>query len=95
MIAPMTDDPAVLERKVAYLDRIRSMGQRERTTGLFASLVGVLIIVIARFRLPEMPLALWAGVAVVAIGWGLFILSVARRMLWIRAHPFDPNAPNG
>jgi len=87
------DDPVVLDRQVAYLDRIRAMGQRERTIGLFASLVGVLIIVIARFRLPDMPWVLWVGVAVVAAGWGLFILSVARRILWVRAHPFDPNAP--
>ena len=87
------DDPAVLDRQVAYLDRIRAMGQRERTIGLFASLVGVLIIVVARFRLTDQTWLLWVGVAVVAAGWGLFILSVARRILWVRAHPFDPNAP--
>ena len=89
------DDPAVLDRQVAYLDRIRSLGRRERMFGLVASLVGVLIIVVARFRLAGEPWALWGGVAVVTAGWGLFVVSVARRILWVRAHPFDPNASNG
>jgi hypothetical protein len=91
------DDPAVLERQVAYLDRIRTMGRRERTLGLVVSLIGVLIIVVARFRLAGEPWALWSGVAVVVAGWGLFIVSIGRRILWVRAHPFDPNAldPNG
>ena len=86
------DDPAVLDRQVAYLDMIRARGRRERSWGLIASLVGVLIVVVARFRLTGEPWALWGGLAVVAIGWGLFVVSVARRLLWVRAHPFDPNA---
>lgn len=93
----MIDDPAVLDRQVAYLDSLRARGRRERTWGLVASLIGVLIVVLARFRFQGDPWVLWAGLAVVAVGWGLFVLSVARRILWVRAHPFDPNAldPNG
>ena len=35
---------------------------------------------------------LWPGVAIVALGWGLFIYALVRRLTWVRAHPFDPNA---
>ena len=87
----MNDDPALLDRQVAYLDSIRALGRRERFLGLGASLIGVLIVILARFRLGGEPWALWGGVGVVAVGWSLFVYAVARRLIWVRAHPFDPN----
>ena len=54
----MIDDPAMLDRQIAYLDAIRARGRRERSLGLIASLVGVLIVVVARFRLSGAPWAL-------------------------------------
>ncbi len=85
------EDPALIERQSAYLDRIRALGRRERNLGYIACLVGVLMLVIARFRLAGQPLLLWSGVGVVAVGWGLFVYALAARLLWVRAHPFDPN----
>ena len=85
------EDPAVLERQVAYLDRLRALGRPQRTLGLVACLVGVVMVVIARFRLGGEPWALWAGAAVIAAGWGLFVYAVAVRVRFVRAHPFDPN----
>lgn len=90
----MIDDPAILDRQNAYLDAIRARGRRERSLGLIASLVGVLIVVVARFRLSGEPWALWGGLAIVAAGWGLFVVSVARRLIYVRTHPFDPNSPH-
>jgi len=88
----MHDDPALIARQSAYLDHVRELGRRERTIGLMASLIGVLILAIARLRLAGEPWALWTGVAIIAFGWAAFVYSVARRILWVRAHPFDPNA---
>jgi hypothetical protein len=85
------DDPAVLERQVAYLDRLRALGRPQRNLGYVVCLVGVLMVVIARFRLGGEPWALWGGVGIIAAGWGLFIYAVAARLRFVRAHPFDPN----
>ena len=85
------EDPALLERQHAYLDQIRALGRRERNLGFIACLVGVLVVVVARFRFAGEPWLLWGGAAVVALGWGLFVYALARRLTWVRAHPFDPN----
>ena len=87
----MNDDPALIDRKSAYLDSIRALGRRERSLGLIACLAGVLIMVVGRFRLAGEPWLVWGGAAVVAVGWALFVYAFARRLLWVRAHPFDPN----
>ncbi|HEY2706634.1 MAG TPA: hypothetical protein VGI95_01160 [Caulobacteraceae bacterium] len=88
----MIDDPAHLDRQSAYLEQIRQLGRPQRFAGFIACLVGVVVLVVARFRLGSTPWVLWPGAAIVAVGWGLFIYAVARRLLWIRAHPFDSNA---
>jgi hypothetical protein len=87
----MNDDAARIDRQSAYLDRIRSLGRPARTAGFVACALGVAMMVLARYRLGGAPWLLWPGVAVVALGWGLFIYALARRLIWVRAHPFDPN----
>ena len=87
----MIDDAALLERQHAYLDHVRALGRRERNLGYVACLVGVMMVVIARFRLSGEPWLLWGGGAMVAAGWGLFVYAIARRLIWVRAHPFDSN----
>ncbi|HEY3799604.1 MAG TPA: hypothetical protein VGL58_14725 [Caulobacteraceae bacterium] len=86
----MTDDAAQLARQSAYLDGIRALGRRTRLAGFVLSALGVLMVIAARYRV-DSPQLLWGGVAVVAAGWGCFIYAVARRITWVRAHPFDPN----
>ena len=88
----MMDDPATLDRQSAYLEQIRSMGRPQRFAGFVACLVGVAMMVLARYKLGGAPWLLWPGVAIVAIGWMLFIYALVRRLTWVRAHPFDPNA---
>jgi hypothetical protein len=88
----VNDDPATLERQSAYLDRVRSLGRPQRLAGFFACAAGVAMMVLARYRLGGAPWVLWPGVAIVTLGWILFIYAIARRLIWVRAHPFDPNA---
>ena len=85
----MTQDRAVPDRQSAYLETIRRMGRPQRNLGFIVCLLGVMMLVIARFRLAGAPWLLWGGVAVIAVGWGLFAYAVAARLLYVRAHPFD------
>jgi uncharacterized membrane protein len=87
----VSEEAALADRQSAYLDAMRAQGRPERLAGFIACLVGVLVLVIARFRLGGQPWLLWTGVGVVAIGWALFIYALARRLTWVRAHPFNPN----
>jgi uncharacterized membrane protein len=89
------DDPAQLDRQTAYLEHVRSLGRPARFAGFVACALGVAMMVLARYRLGGAPWVLWSGVAVIALGWGLFIYALARRLTWVRAHPFDSNPPSG
>jgi hypothetical protein len=88
----MMDDAASLDQQSAYLERIRALGRPQRFAGFVACLVGVMMMVLARFKLDNAPWLLWPGVALVALGWILFIYALVRRLAWVRNHPFDPNA---
>jgi len=67
--------------------------ERIHKAGRIACLLGVLVLVFGRFKLGGPPWMLWTGVAVIGVGWGLFVYALVRRLHWIRTHPFDPNAP--
>lgn len=86
----MNDEAALIERQTAHLAALRAQGKGERTGGFIACLVGLVIMVVAHNRLGGAPWILWTGVAVVALGWALFVASIARRLIWVRRHPFDP-----
>jgi hypothetical protein len=88
----MIDDAASLDRQSAYLEQIRTLGRPQRFAGFIACALGVAMMALARFKLDNAPWLLWPGVAVVALGWILFIYALVRRLTWVRAHPFDPNA---
>jgi hypothetical protein len=86
-----SDEVQHLDRQSAYLDAVRAIGRPARVAGLICCLLGVLILVVGRYKFGGMPWLLWGGAAVVAAGWALFIYAVARRLFWIRSHPFDSN----
>jgi hypothetical protein len=86
------DDPELLAKQSAYIDKIRGLYKRERNAGFVFCLVGVLGLVLVRFRLEAPPWALWAPLGIVALGWALFAWSIYKRTAWVRAHPFDPDA---
>ena len=88
----MIDDPETLTRQAAYIDGIRGLYRRERTLGFVACLAGVMILAWSRLRFDAPPWAMWAGLAIIAAGWILFVYVLVRRSAWVRAHPFDPEA---
>lgn len=85
----MTDEARQLERRCDYIDTVRGLYRRERNAGFVASLLGVLMLVWARFSVGVSPAVLWAGLAVIAVGWALFAYSIFKRLAWVRAHPMD------
>jgi high-affinity Fe2+/Pb2+ permease len=89
----VSEDPAELARQVAYLETMRGQGRQARLAGFIACLLGVLILVLGRFRLGGAPWLLWTGVTVVGAGWSLFIYALVRRLRWARSHPY-PSAAN-
>ena len=32
------------------------------------------------------PWLVWGGISVIGLGWALLIISLARRLIWLRAH---------
>jgi hypothetical protein len=90
-MSDMAGETAALERQSSWIDQMRAQGRRERTLGLIACLAGVMILIIGRFRLGGPIWMLWTGSAVVALGWGLFVYALVRRLNWVRAHPFESN----
>jgi hypothetical protein len=90
----MIDDPAELDRRTAYLETLRTQGRAARMAGLVACLIGVVILVIGRYRMGGPTWMLWSGSAVIALGWALFVYALGRRLYWVRAHPFEPGVPS-
>jgi len=87
----VSDDTAQLDRQSAYLDQVRALGRPQRFAGFVACALGVAMMVLAKYRLNGAPWLLWPGVAIVALGWLLFIYALVRRLVWVRTHPFDSN----
>jgi uncharacterized membrane protein len=87
----MSAQSPAADRYAAYLSQVRALGRPQRLAGFIVCLVGVMILIVARYRLGAPPWLLALGVGVVALGWILFAYALTRRFLWIRAHPFDPN----
>jgi hypothetical protein len=50
-----------------------------RNAGFVACLVGALVMIAGRFMAGVPAWAIWVGLAVIAIGWALFIVSSLRR----------------
>ena len=87
----MMDDPAELERRNAYLDTVRAIGQNIRPLGFICCVVGVVVLVWARFRGPGAlsPVGI-LGIGVIAVGWGIFAYVMWARARYIRTHPYKP-----
>ena len=84
----MSHEADLIARQSAYVDTVRALGRRERNAGFVACLVGVLILIWARFVPGAPAFVLWIAIAVIVLGWGLFVWSVLRRFSYIRSHPF-------
>lgn len=85
----MIEDADLIQRRTAYVQTVRNMGRTHRNAGLAASLLGALMLVLAttRGQGAHSPLG-YASVAVIALGWALFIYVTVRRIAFVRANPY-------
>lgn len=86
------DDPALIQKRIAYVDHLRNMHKNKRLAGFAGCLVGVLLMVAANYMAGVPHWLRWVGLAVVAPSWLLFIYVMVSRTAYVRAHPFDPEA---
>jgi hypothetical protein len=91
----VNEDPVELERQATYLETMRAQGRPVRMAGFIACLLGVVILVVGRFRLGGAPWLLWTGVVVIGAGWSCFVYALVHRLRWIRTHPYQPHAAQG
>jgi len=88
----MEDEAELIQKRIAYLRQVQSLYRRERITGFLMILTGFLLVMPAQWT-PTWPHpAIWAGYALVAVGWVFFVYVIWRRTAWRRANPFNPNA---
>ena len=87
-----TVDPALVQRRVAYVQAVRAHKRSLHTAGLGVCLIGVLLLAWASQNGGAGSLMSYAGVAVIAAGWAILIYVIVARQAYTRAHPFDPNA---
>ena len=85
------DDAELIMKRNAYLDTLRGLYRKERLAGFLAVLVGAALIVPSRFVFTWPHAVIWAGYALLAIGWVLMLYVIFRRTAWRRANPFNPN----
>ena len=85
----MRDDPSELMQRAAYADRVRAVGAGIRPLGFILCLVGVVVLIWARFQGPGAlsPIGL-TGLALVTGGWGIFVYVLGARTLYVRRNPF-------
>ncbi|MGH7017237.1 MAG: hypothetical protein ACRED8_09150 [Caulobacteraceae bacterium] len=77
-----------LAARAAYIDNVRRLGRKARTAGFAVCLLGVVLLVLVRSRLGSPAWESAGAIAVIGVGWALLFYSVARRLLYLRVHPF-------
>ena len=88
----MSDDPAVLQKRVAYVKAIRGLYRNERIAGLIGCLIGALLLIWGRQAAGAPAWAAPTGLVTIGAGWLLFAYVILRRTRYVRAHPFDPQS---
>ncbi|MBI1361431.1 MAG: hypothetical protein GC155_14230 [Alphaproteobacteria bacterium] len=70
------------------------MHRGKRMAGVIGCLIGVVMMLFARFRPDLAPhWMLMAGLAVVVACWALFAWIMFDRWRWVKAHPYRPDNP--
>ncbi len=81
----------LLARRNAYLDTLRGLYRKERMAGFGAVLAGAALLIPARFVAGWPDAVIWAGYALLAVGWAVMLYVIFRRTAWRRANPFNAN----
>ncbi|MFO1014455.1 MAG: hypothetical protein U1E50_11910 [Caulobacteraceae bacterium] len=87
----MTGEAEDLTRRAAYLDTLRRLYSRTKFAGYVLCLVGILVLVWAKFRGPGplSPIGI-AGIVIVTAGWAIFVYVIVQRTRYVRRHPYNP-----
>ena len=85
------DEAELLHKRMAYIDTLRGLHRKERLVGFLMILAGAVMVLPSRWVADWPHGVMWAGYALVALGWVLFIYVIWRRTQWRRANPFNPN----
>jgi hypothetical protein len=89
----LAEDPALIEKRIAYVDRVRGYKRNVHTAGFAVCLIGVLLLAWTSMKGPgaTSPVG-YTAVGVIALGWVMLIYVIVARQRYVRAHPFDPKA---
>jgi hypothetical protein len=86
----MQEETALIERRLAYIAKVRSLHKGKRNAAFVGCLVGVMAMMFGRFRYTDFsPVMLWGGLAVVLLSWATFLFVSVQRARYVRAHPFE------
>jgi len=86
----MQEEAALIERRLAYIAKVRGLHKAKRNAAFVGCLVGVLAMMFGRFRYTDFSaVMLWGGLAVVLISWATFLFVSVQRARYVRAHPFE------
>ena len=88
----MTDDPALIAKRVAYVRTIRGLYRNERVAGLVGCLLGAVLLIWGRQTAGAPAWAVPVAFLVIGAAWSLFAYVIIRRTRYVRAHPFDPQS---
>jgi len=88
----MSESADMAQWRVAYIDTVRNLHKRERHIAMAGCLLGVLLMAAGGFMEGAPSWLRWAGLAVIAPSWALFVYVVVSRTRYVRAHPFDPGS---
>jgi cell division protein FtsW (lipid II flippase) len=84
------DDREVIQKRVAYIDQMRSLHKNKRVAGFIGCLIGVLLMVASAYVTGAPSWLRYVGLAVVIPSWGLFVFVMISRARYVQTHPFDP-----
>jgi len=88
----MIDEHAELQRRIAWLQSVRKVGQLPRQLGFLLCLIGVILLTYATYKIPGGPRSAfgYTSLGVIAVGWVFLIFSMVARTRYVRAHPYEP-----
>jgi hypothetical protein len=74
----------------AYVTSVRAHARGYQNAGFVACLIGVVVMLSGHYVRGAPHWAIYAGLLIILLGWGLFGFAIASRTAYARAHPFDP-----